>query len=118
MFISISCYLCTSAPGIHWNAGCRQGTDTGMKYANLIGEFQNVLSQAEHCKVKRGLQRRQGDTNVPVMSDEAWRITTSEKRAMLKYPLLIWRETLPQHFPSSNGGYPLYQRFVGNMCTV
>ena len=31
----------------------------------------------------------------------------------LSYPLLVWRETLPQHFPTSNGLYPPVQRFHG-----
>jgi hypothetical protein len=119
--------------GIHWHAGCRKGSDSGGKYAALLGSLQEVLAGAQRCRARHAPPPRnrqqeaaeegaeaeaeaslQGAGAAPSSSSSASSLSAGSRGHLRnRFPLLIWRETLPQHFPSSNGGYPLNQRFVG-----
>lgn len=115
---------CFSVPGIHWHAGCQKGSDSGQKYVDVLSSIRAILTQAQHCKAKRkhssgsGKRAREEEAEETVEGEGVSRTLSEQelgdrRRGATKFPLLIWRETLPQHFPSSNGGYPLNQRFVG-----
>jgi len=122
--------------GIHWHAGCKRGTDSGAKYAELVAGFHDVLAGAQYCKAKHtpsprvgasagasaGATQLSGAGPAEVLGEgrsdtKATRPNVPQSRASASRapPLLIWRETLPQHFPTSNGGYPLGQKFVGDV---
>lgn len=125
-FMRLRRQLIFGMTGIHWHAGCTKGTDNGKAYANLIAAFQEVLSSARTCRARHSrvnsLSPHYGGTADTDLKVEKEDNTIDSKRALWedteapslsRLPLLIWRETLPQHFPTSNGGYPLGQKFVG-----
>jgi hypothetical protein len=105
-------------PGIHWHAGCQRGSDTGSSYAAVLESLRAVLQTAQLCRAKhpppsssRGPHHHEEEEQQDLAAET--RRERDARGARRQWPLLLWRETLPQHFPSSNGGYPLGQKFVG-----
>ena len=84
--------------GVHWSQSClKKFQHQNEEYAKELLSLQPLLDQdLDLCQ--------------DAHRDNMELTSTLQPR---RYPLLIWKETSPQHFPTSNGLYPEGQRFHG-----
>lgn len=78
--------------GVHWSQSC-------------FSKFH--ISNDDYLKELLSLK--------PFLDEE---LQLCQKLPESKYPLLLWKETGPQNFPTSNGHYPDGQRFHGSILII
>jgi hypothetical protein len=83
--------------GVHWGQSCHA------KYRGSNNDYARELASLEPVLASDLFVR-------PCRKGEEVR---SARNLLSARPLLVWKETSPQHFPTSNGLFPEGQRFHG-----